>query len=70
MPDAGATARVSDETRAFEQQDQQVEPGPDREPEPGEEAAAERVGAVEERTRRAYKEMAERGASQKGEGRI
>lgn len=44
-------SRVSDETRAFEQQDEQVEPGPDREPEPGEEAAAERAGPVEEHAR-------------------
>lgn len=63
-------SRLSDETRAFEQQDEQVEPGPDREPEPGEEAAAERAGPVEEHARQANREMAERGASQKGEGRI
>jgi hypothetical protein len=61
---------VSEEPRAFEQQDEQVEPGPDREREPDEEAAADRAGPVEEHTRQAYEEMAKRGAAQEGEGRI
>ncbi|HEX6418168.1 MAG TPA: hypothetical protein VFZ77_06720 [Acidimicrobiales bacterium] len=61
---------VSEETRAFEERDERVEAGPDRPPRPDEEEAAERAGPVEEHTRRAYQEMAERGAGQEGEGRV
>jgi hypothetical protein len=39
-------------------------------PTPEEEAAAERAGEPGDETRRDYKEMAERGARQQGEGRI
>jgi hypothetical protein len=62
--------RVSDATRAFELEDEQVFPGAGRGPTPEEEAAAERAGPVSEYTRQAYKEMVWRGATQRGEGRI
>lgn len=40
-----------------------------REPTPEEEAAAERHSSVDPQTREAEKEMLERGANQKGEGK-
>lgn len=62
--------KVTDATRAAEAEDEQVTAGPDRAPNPDEEAAAERAEPVSDETRAAYEEMAERGAHQKGEGRI
>lgn len=41
-----------------------------RGPTPEEEAAAERADVDPERTARPYEEMTEKGASQRGEGRI
>lgn len=61
---------VTDETRAFEDEDEQVAAGADRAPTPDEEAAAERPEPLTEDNREAYEEMAERGAHQQGEGRI
>jgi hypothetical protein len=62
--------RVTDRTRNFELQDEQVFRGAGRGPTPAEAAAAERVGAVSALTRENYKEMVARGAQQRGEGRI
>lgn len=62
--------KVSDRTREFEQEDMQVFAGAGRGPTPAEAAAAERAAEVSEHTRQAYKEMAWRGANQRGEGRI
>jgi hypothetical protein len=62
--------KVTDETRKFEQQDEQVFPGAGRGPTPDEAAAAERAALVSEHTREAYREMLDRGAHQQGEGRI
>lgn len=62
---------TSEETRAFEEsEDEKVTAKADRPPTPEEEAAAERAEPLNEENRAAYKEMAERGADQKGEGRI
>ncbi|HZA76457.1 MAG TPA: hypothetical protein VE623_08715 [Acidimicrobiales bacterium] len=62
--------RVTDQTRKFEEQDEQVFAGAGRGPTPDEAAAAERAAPVSERTRIAYREMLDRGAQQRGEGRI
>ncbi|HEX6418167.1 MAG TPA: hypothetical protein VFZ77_06715 [Acidimicrobiales bacterium] len=62
--------KVTDATRAFEIEDQQVFAGAGRGPTPREEEAAERAGPVSDRTRSAYREMTFRGANQLGEGRI
>jgi hypothetical protein len=61
---------VTDRTREFEVEDEQVFTGAGRGPTPAEEAAAERAGAVPERSRQAYKDMIYRGAHQEGEGKI
>ena len=61
--------RPNDETRAAERDDAERRAGADREPTPEEEARAESEQpdpAVAEHER----EMAERGANQKGEGRL
>jgi hypothetical protein len=62
--------RVTDLTRKFELEDEQVFSGAGRGPTPEEKEAAERHAAVTETTRQAYKEMVYRGAYQRGEGRI
>jgi hypothetical protein len=62
--------RVSDQTRRFEEEDEQVFPGAGRGPTATEAAAAERADAISEQTRRAYREMLDRGAHQQGEGRV
>lgn len=61
---------VTDATRQFELEDEQVFAGAGRGPTPAEEAAAERAGPVKDRTREAYKAMVFRGANQQGEGRL
>jgi hypothetical protein len=62
--------RVTDRTRKFELEDEQVFSGAGRGPTPDERAAAERHAVVSETTREAYREMVDRGAHQVGEGRI
>jgi hypothetical protein len=69
-PDEPGDDKVTERTRQFELQDEQVFPGAGRGPTPAEEAAADRAPPVSERTRQAYKEMLFRGATQQGEGRI
>jgi hypothetical protein len=61
---------VTEPTRRFELQDEQVFAGAGRGPTPAEEAAAERAAPVSDRTREAYKAMPFRGANQQGEGRL
>ena len=62
--------RVTELTRRFELEDEQVFSGAGRGPTPDEARAAERYGAASEATRQAYMEMVWRGAQQRGEGRI
>ena len=61
---------VTEATRRFELEDEQVFAGAGRGPTPAEEAAAERAAPVSDRTREAYKAMAFRGAIHQGEGRL
>jgi len=62
--------RVTDLTRKFELEDEQVFRGAGRGPTPEEAEAAERHATATETTAQAYKEMLYRGAQQRGEGRI
>jgi hypothetical protein len=62
--------RPSDKTRAAEEADAKQKAEPDDMPTPGEEAAAERAGDLDPEVAEHYKEMTERGADQKGEGRV
>jgi hypothetical protein len=68
--DDPGTRLVTELTRRFELEDQQVFAGAGRGPTPAEEAAAERAAPVSDRTREAYKAMVFRGANQQGEGRL
>jgi hypothetical protein len=61
--------KPSNETRAAERADAETEAGPDRMPTPEEEQAADTL-EVDPEAAEHYQEMAERGAAQKGEGRI
>lgn len=65
-----ATQRITDETKEAERAEMHVEPGAPQRPTPEEEEAAERAAPASEDTKESYKEMVERGADQKGEGRI
>jgi hypothetical protein len=60
--------RPSDTTRAEEEREAREPHDAGREPTPEEAAAAER-NTVDPETRKAYEEMIERGADQKGEGK-
>ena len=62
--------RPSDETRKAEADDARTPAEPDEMPTPEEEAAAERTEPLDSAAAEHYKEMAERGAEQKGEGRL
>jgi hypothetical protein len=57
-------------TRATEAEDAQTRAGSDEEPTPEEEAAAERAGDLDPEVSRTYEDAIERGAAQKGEGRL
>lgn len=61
--------RPDEETRAAERDDAQVHAGADRMPTPDEETVADSLKPDPEVSKN-YEEMAERGANQKGEGRI
>jgi hypothetical protein len=63
------STRPSDRTREAEREDAQQHAGPDREPTGDEEKAAEGL-KVDPEVAEHYEEMAERGAEQKGEGRL
>jgi len=60
----------SDQTRAAEAVDAETHAEADELPTPDEEAAAERAEDTDEDVAEHYEEMTERGAHQKGEGRI
>jgi hypothetical protein len=60
---------LSEATHEADRRDAQVTAGPDREPTPEEEQKAEGLTTSPEAAE-SYKEMAERGANLKGEGRI
>jgi hypothetical protein len=62
--------RPTDKTRETEDEDARVEPRADAMPTDDEAAAAERAGELDPDAERSYKEALERGADQKGEGRI
>lgn len=68
MKEPGAD-KVADATRLFEIEDAQVFRGAGRGPTPDEAAAAERWGSFTPSTAQAYREMLDRGAWQRGEGR-
>jgi len=69
MQEPGAE-RVTEKTRITEMEDAQVFRGAGRGPTPDEEAAAERWGTFSASTASAYREMLDRGAWQRGEGRL
>ena len=62
--------RVSEATRAFQRIDERVTAGAGRGPTPAEAAAAEQAPPVADHTREAYRDMAWKGATQEGAGRI
>ena len=62
-------SRPSEATRATEREDAKRTAGPDRQPNEEEIALTEDL-EVDPDTREHYKEMAERGAKQRGEGRL
>jgi hypothetical protein len=66
---AGPETRPSAETRDAEREEAAAEHAPDRAPTREEEEAAER-NSLDPETEAHAKEMAERGANQKGEGRV
>jgi hypothetical protein len=59
-----------DQTKNTEREDAQVRAGSDRQPTPEEEAIADELPRIDGDVAANYQEMAERGAKQKGEGRI
>jgi hypothetical protein len=61
--------RPNDETRAAERDDAQVSAGADRQPTPEEEQRAE-SSTLDPEVVEHEREMADRGAKQKGEGRV
>ena len=68
MKEPGAD-KVDAKTRIFEIEDARVFRGAGRGPTPEEEAAAEQWGTFSPATAQAYREMLDRGAWQRGEGR-
>ena len=70
MPDEPNQSRPSETTKSVEEDDAQVHSAPDRMPTPEEEAAAERAGSADREVAEQYEEAMERGADQKGEGRV
>jgi hypothetical protein len=62
--------KPDERTRAAEAADSQTHAAPDEPPTPEEEAAAERAGSPGDDVAEHYKEMTQRGAKQKGEGRL
>ncbi len=70
MPDDAKPTRPSNTTRDAEEADAQVHASPDKMPTPDEEEAAERAPAESPEVAENYEEAIERGARQKGEGRL
>jgi hypothetical protein len=70
VPDDTKPTRPSQTTREAEAADAQIHATPDDMPTPEEEAAAERAPAESPDVAENYEEAMERGARQKGEGRL
>jgi hypothetical protein len=70
MSDAAKPTRLDDTTRAIEEEDARVRHQADAMPTPDEEDAAERAGDPDPEVVRNYEDAMERGARQKGEGRL
>lgn len=68
MSDRSPTTPNND-TRATEREDAREQAGPDREPTPEEEKIAEQLRS-DPKVSKSYEEAIERGADQKGEGRV
>ena len=66
---AGREPKISDATKAADRADAQAAHEPDRMPTDEESARAEQL-EVDPNTAAHYEEMAERGAKQRGEGRV
>jgi hypothetical protein len=66
----GDEEQVTDSTRKAESDDAVAQHRADRAPTEDEETAAAGEGPLEEGVREHYEDMAKRGATQKGEGRI
>ena len=64
------TTRPDAATKKTELEDANVKAGSDRAPTPDEESVADGQPGIDADVAENYKEMAERGANQKGEGRI
>ena len=62
--------RISDATKESDRRDAKAEHGAPQVPTAAESEAAERQGKVDPKTGKHYDEMLERGAHQKGEGRL
>ncbi len=65
----GKPTRPSNDTRSAEREDAQRHAGPDREPTPDEEEIADEL-RPDPKVAEEYEDAIERGARQKGEGRI
>ena len=65
-----ADEKITQATKDAERQEARAEHGATETLTPEEEAAAERAGAPSDDTREHYQEMTEKGANQKGEGRL
>jgi ribosome-binding protein aMBF1 (putative translation factor) len=70
VPDDAKRTQPSNTTREAEAADAQVHAAPDDMPTPEEEQAAERAPAESPELAENYEEAIERGARQKGEGRL
>ncbi len=70
MTDDAKTTKPSGTTRETEEADAQVHAAADRMPTPEEEDAAERAGKPSADVEKNYEDAMERGANQKGEGRL
>lgn len=70
MANENQTTRPDKTTRATEEEDARVSSGSDKQPTPEEEEAAERAGTPDADVSRNYEDAIERGAAQKGEGRL
>ncbi|MCU1497139.1 MAG: hypothetical protein JWM47_1092 [Acidimicrobiales bacterium] len=61
---------VSESTRSTEADDELIQSGPDRQPTPEEEEAAERAPDLDPSVAEAYEHQAEVGANIEGEGKV
>jgi hypothetical protein len=65
-----AEEKITQATKDAERQEAKAEHGAPQSPTPEEEAAAERAGGPSDETRESYEDMLDKGANQKGEGRL